>query len=169
MLPAACDEWISARLTLRKRALIAGLVAGVAALTAVLVFTGDDGSGTRANDLDAWELDFVLTGGIAGLVQRLQLDSTGGATAADLRRSTVESSELTTAQLTELGRLLEESEFFEQASSQNRQCADCFDYELTLTAASRTHSVRANSFGLDPALEALVAWLTRFLGRSLTP
>jgi hypothetical protein len=117
----------------------------------------------------AWELTFERTGGFAGLAQRLTVDGQGQAISEDLRSGRLVEGRLSPEEMTELQRLLAESDFLSQDPSQSRDCSDCFNYEVTLTQDSQSHPVRANSLGLDSRLAPLVEWLAQFLGKELNP
>ena len=116
-----------------------------------------------------WELTFERTGGFAGLAQRLTVDGQGQAISEDLRSGRLVEGRLLPEEMTELQRLLAESDFLSQDPSQSRDCSDCFNYGITLIRDSESRSVRANSLGLDSRLQPLVQWLAQLLGRGLNP
>jgi hypothetical protein len=97
------------------------------------------------------------------------VDSRGQASFEDIRSARLTQGQLSPEEMTELQRLLAESDFLSQDPSQSRDCSDCFNYGITLIRDSESRSVRANSLGLDSRLEPLVQWLSEFLGKGLNP
>lgn len=111
-------------------------------------------------------LVFTLSGGFAGLVQRMTIDG-DRARLEDVRRPRTVERTLSASELAELTRLLREADFFAQATEQASPCTDCLEYQLQVTVSSRSHAVHANNLGADPRLRALIDWLARMLSGGL--
>jgi hypothetical protein len=112
---------------------------------------------------ETWSIEFQRTGGFAGLSQRLDVASNGSATYEDVRSARVVNDTLDAAVLDELRTLVDSSDFFNQAPSQEAPCADCFNLSITVTVDGTTHAVDAVDIGLDDALKPLADRLAALL------
>jgi hypothetical protein len=96
----------------------------------------------------------------------LTVDHLGAVFAEDARTATTAAFDLSVDEVRLLEMLIEAASIARQEPRQVRDCADCFEYELTLSIDSRLHTIRANSAGIDARLVPLVAFLTNeLLGR----
>jgi hypothetical protein len=118
---------------------------------------------------ETWSIDFELTGGIAGLAQRMRITSDGQATYEDLRDQRVEPGTISATDLAELRALIDSADFFSQPSPQGPPCPDCFNLSITVTVEGRTHTVLGGDFSLDDALKPLADRLGALLQDGLAP
>jgi len=91
-------------------------------------------AGTHAGATRSWEVGFELSGGIAGMMKQMTVFHDGRLVAENLRRRIRVEKRLSTDQLRELHRLIEQAESAPgMAMGSPSRCADCMHYRLTVT------------------------------------
>ena len=116
-----------------------------------------------------WTIEFVVSGGFAGIEHRLEIDSTGAYQAQDAQTGTkvegslpAETMALLEAQLPALCGVGE--------AGRPPACADCFQYALEVTSGGATYSIVLNDVSLSQSTAApLVGTLLQILNEALGP
>jgi len=91
-------------------------------------------AGTQADATRSWEVGFELSGGIAGMMKQMTISHDGRLVAENLRRRIRVEKRLSTDQMRELHRLIEQAESAPgTAIGFPGRCADCMQYRLTVT------------------------------------
>ncbi len=88
----------------------------------------------QAGAARSWEVGFELSGGIAGMMKQMTISQDGRLVAENLRSRIRVEKRLSTDQLRELHRLIEQAESAQgTAMGSPSRCADCMQYRLTVT------------------------------------
>ena len=91
-------------------------------------------AGTQADAARSWEVGFELSGGIAGMMKQMTISHDGRLVAENLRRRIHVEKRLSTDQMRELHRLIEQAQSAQGAAMGfPGRCADCTQYRLTVT------------------------------------
>ncbi len=93
-------------------------------------------AGKHAGATSSWEVRFELSGGIAGMMKQMAIFPDGRVVAENLRRRVSAEKRLSTDQLRELHRLIEQAEVAPgMVTGSLSRCADCMQYRLTVTGS----------------------------------
>ncbi len=114
-----------------------------------------------------WTIKLTQSGGIAGVMQTLEVSSDGQLKAADQRSGRSVTQSLPPAALAELQRLFSKASLA-AATPVHSSCADCFIYDLEVTAGGNKMTVRADDTTLtDSGAAELIAFLRQLRDRAL--
>lgn len=109
-----------------------------------------------------WSLEFHRSGGFAGFNESLTLGSDGELHIHSQRPAAEESRQLSEEQLEETANLLARACPFEPEPDE-RQCADCFYYQLEVQMNGRSYVLAASDTTLGPELHPLIGKLSQLL------
>jgi hypothetical protein len=111
-----------------------------------------------------WEIEFVLSGGIAGQAKSLNISSNGNAILQDLRKGETRESKISQNELRQIEEMLVQACPFEGKGTGN-ECADCFEYQLNVSMNGRKYSLKVNEINIPekaiPLFEYLASYLTK--------
>jgi hypothetical protein len=114
-----------------------------------------------------WTIKLTQSGGIAGVMQTLEVSSSGQLKAADQRSGRTVSQSLPPATLAELKRLFSKASLA-AATPTHSSCADCFIYDLQVTAGGNKMTVRADDTTLaDSGAAELIGFLRQLRDHAL--
>ena len=114
-----------------------------------------------------WELDLAVTGGLAGVDRKLELDQTGKYEAADLRQDAKVEGNLAPELMGDVVGLLQ-GFCKSPETARPPACADCFLYSLQVTLQGVHFELELNDLNVmeTPAGE-LVAFMSQLLNSAL--
>ncbi|MCL4396207.1 MAG: hypothetical protein M1482_15630 [Chloroflexi bacterium] len=95
-----------------------------------------------------WEINLSVSGGFAGVTRSLQVNSTGQLTANDAQSRKQVTAQLPAADLSELADLVSHLQP-PHAASLPSGCADCFNYDVTVTVGERLLEFRGDDVTLQ--------------------
>jgi hypothetical protein len=108
-----------------------------------------------------WTITLTQSGGFAGVLRTIEVSSDGHLSANDQRSGRSATTELSLAQMAELNRLLAQTAV-SAITPTAAGCADCFIYDLALSARGGTFEVHANDVSLpDSGAHALINYLNK--------
>ena len=111
-----------------------------------------------------WELDFVVSGGIAGINRSLTISSDGHLVTQDLRKNEKSESTLAQSEIANITELLTQACPFTAKRSLG-SCADCFNYTLDVFTNGTKYSLQANELSIPdnaaPLVELLGGYITK--------
>ncbi len=111
---------------------------------------------------DDWSATLTQSGGIAGISRSLRVASDGAYQIADGKGDVSKTGTLTEAQLAELTQLISTLQFAAPKSKSN--CADCFNYAVTLESGGQKMIVQTDDTTLDDSgIKPLVLFLRGIL------
>lgn len=108
---------------------IAGLLIAIGMLSSCE--TQKEESVVISPEVANWSAELLITGGFAGVYQRLSVNGRGEAQFTDHKTGTQISAILTTKQLHELANLVKNTPVNESKMGKTPSCNDCFQYGLT--------------------------------------
>ena len=111
------------------------LVAASLVATALLISacTPAATAGADGSAAGLWEVDFSLSGGIAGMAKQMTISHDGRLVVEDLRRRSRTEKQLSVEQRRELHRRIEQAESAPGTGNRSlSRCADCLQYRLTV-------------------------------------
>lgn len=115
---------------------------------------------------DDWSVRMTLSGGIAGLLQNIEVKSDGRYIVTDERARNIVEGELTAEELATLEELVSALEFSAQEIPTG--CADCFVYDVEIESGGRKMLVNADDVSLsDSGLGSLVQFLRGIMDSAL--
>lgn len=115
---------------------------------------------------DGWSVNMTLSGGIAGLLQTINVQSDGEYTVTDERAQNTSTGKLTDQELGTLEDLIASMEFI--APNTPSGCADCFEYDLEIESGGRKMLVNADDVTLgDSGMGPLVQFLRGIMDTAL--
>lgn len=118
---------------------------------------------------EPWTIELTISGGLAGIEHKLEVDSSGAYEAEDLQSGAKVDGTLPAATVAELEALLPPL-CQEPAGSRPPSCADCFTYRLEVTAGDFVYQATMNDLSLpDSTAAPLVAALNQILSTTLGP
>ena len=113
-----------------------------------------------------WSVTMTLSGGIAGLMQNIEVNSDGSYTVSDQRAGNTKTGTLTETQRTQLKGMLEGFQF--NSPKVPSGCADCFIYEVAITSSGKKMIVSADDVTLgDSGMGELVQFLRGIMDTAL--
>ena len=120
---------------------------------------------------DSWQLSFHLSGGFAGVDQRLELASTGALTARDRRRGTDVSARAPAEDMARIAALLADLKAID--SGGRSTCRDCFEYDIEIQTRGRSlvfhlQDTSLSNSGMEPLVKALNSLLDDAVAGRLT-
>lgn len=119
-----------------------------------------------------WAIDFDISGGFAGIRQKLSITSSGTMVAIDNKQGRRVERLLQPAQLTELDKLLTRIESTPITEDQTRissQCADCVKYLIKANINNKRYSLRSHTGEqMSPAFVDLTSHLVSILRHALS-
>ena len=123
--------------------------------------------------LEKWQIEFALSGGVAGLRRTVELSDTGQLTVTDQKASRQVVAQVPATELAEIVSFLPAVERF-QPAGRLPACQDCFQYELGVSMDGQRFSIQLNDLvmvesGLAPLINALVRLQERALSGQLKP
>ena len=122
----------------------------------------------QAERLEAWKIQFTLSGGLRGLNRLVELSSLGQVTVNDLRKKTQASVQLPDEDLAKLAGLMLQAAGL-PALNRFSSCADCFEYRLDARLGRQAISLQANDISLaDSGYSPLVSTLVDLQERVLS-
>jgi len=115
---------------------------------------------------DGWSVKMTLSGGIAGLMRVIDVQSDGKYTVTDERAKDTSTGKLTDQELSELKKLITEMKF--TAPQTDSGCADCFGYSLEIESGGRKMIAGSDDVTLgDSGMEPLVDYLRGLMDTAL--
>ncbi len=107
---------------------------------------------------DDWSIKMTLSGGIAGVMQNIEVQSDGSYAITDASLKETRKGKLTKDELSKLDEMISSLEFnpVESAST----CADCFLYQIEIESGGRKMIVKADDMTLG---DSGIGELTEFL------
>ena len=115
---------------------------------------------------ESWQLSFQLSGGFAGVDQRLELASTGALRARDRRRAADVSARTPATDVARITALLAELKSID--SRGGGTCRDCLEYDIEIQTGGRSRVFHLQDTTLgNSGIEPLVKILTRLLDDAL--
>ena len=139
-----------------------------ASLTLVLVACSKDASPTYAPPVleETWAVKMTLSGGIAGLLRSIDVNSTGSYSVADQRVGKVVTGTLSEADLVTLQALISALEV--SAPKKPSACARCFEYELEVESGGKKMNASADDLSLgESGMGELVQFLRQTMDAAL--
>lgn len=116
---------------------------------------------------DTWRVELTQSGGLMGVDLDVQVTDRGALTAIDRKSGSTVSTKLAGTQIAEIRQLLDAALRSDYAGGAS-QCADCFTYELALTAEDHSRTIRLDDASLaGTAAEPLVTYLVRLRDEAL--
>ena len=120
-----------------------------------------------------WQIEFVQSGGIAGVMRSLSLFSAGQLEAWDRKVNKRVTAQLPEKEVAEIESLLAGAQSY-RPTGRPPQCADCFQYDLTAQWRGERFDIRLNDRNLpgssvEPLFNALVKLQERALAGQLKP
>lgn len=113
-----------------------------------------------------WSVRMTLSGGIAGLLQNIEVKSDGRYIVIDERANNIVEGKLSANELAALEELVSTLEFSAQEIPTG--CADCFVYDVEIESGGRKMIVNADDVSLsDSGLGSLVQFLRGIMGSAL--
>ena len=113
-----------------------------------------------------WSVRMTLSGGIAGLLQNIEVKSDGRYIVTDERARNIVEGELTAEEIAALEELVSTLEFSAQEIPTG--CADCFVYDVEIESGGRKMLVNADDVSLsDSGLGSLVQFLRGIMDSAL--
>lgn len=130
-------------------------------------------STVNPQDLRVWSLKYEVFGGIAGLKRRLLLSSNQQLIAIDEKRSKRIIQQASPQQITNVTTLLKSLKMLTTlvaSSSLNSQCADCFQYRLTLTLNEQQQIINLDDSQIqhNSKYAKLISLLSSILNQTLS-
>ena len=121
----------------------------------------------QAASTEGWQLSFQLSGGFAGVDQRLELASTGSLTARDRRRDMAVAAKISSDDVARIGALIADLKAVPAAGRST--CPDCLTYDLEIRTGGKSLVFRLNDGSLpNSGLEPLVQTLRSLLSGAWT-
>ena len=115
-----------------------------------------------------WVIRMTQSGGIMGMSQSIDIRSDGSYTATDIRTDQTRAGRLSEDELTGLIKHVASVEYSTVDVPEHFGCADCFLYDLQITANKQIFSVQLNDISLPQSgLESLVMNLREIMTRKL--
>jgi hypothetical protein len=115
----------------------------------------------------AWQVEFTLSGGLAGTARALDLSSTGQLKVVDRRTRRQVVTKLPGDELAGISALLVDVSHLTPTGSPPA-CRDCFDYDLTVRMDGEVYVFHVNDLNVDQAgLAPLVSALRNLQERAL--
>lgn len=115
---------------------------------------------------DDWSVNMTLSGGIAGLMQTIEVKADGSYTVADERTGKTASGKLTEDELATLEELISTLEF--STSRNPSACADCFVYDIEIVSGGQKIIVNADDMTLgDSGVGTLAQFLRGIMDSAL--
>jgi len=131
-----------------------------ASFTLILVACSKSASPTYTPPVleETWAVKMTLSGGIAGLLRTIDVNSTGSYSVADQRAGKVVTGSLTESELATLQTLVSALEI--STPQKPAICADCFEYELEIESGgkkliAKTDDVSLGETGMGELIEFL--------------
>lgn len=133
----------------------------------------------QAGELDAdsgrpgvWKIEYVLSGGFAGMHRQLSLNSSGVLIAADVRTKKSVEKQAAPEALADIAALLAKMDRSGMPDGRRpfaNTCADCLQYGLTVVIDGQEYRQRFHELSLtDPVHAALVGLLSSLLQQALS-
>jgi hypothetical protein len=126
--------------------------------------------GTRLDrkPLGAWNIVYGVSGGFAGIRRQMELESTGKATATDLRQKRTVEQQATSEQMTKILNALSKIDFAETQSGLSNNCRDCFEYTIIIFNDGQQYRLHFNDLSLrsSPCAE-LAGLLSNMMNQAL--
>ena len=139
-----------------------------ASFTLILTACSKSASPTYAPPVleETWAVKMTLSGGIAGLLRSIDVNSTGSYSVADQRGGKVVTGTLSEADLTTLQALISALEV--SAPKNPSACADCFEYELEVESGGKKMIASADGLSLgESGMGELVQFLRQAMDAAL--
>ena len=115
---------------------------------------------------ETWAVKMTLSGGIAGLLRSIDVNSTGSYSVADQRVGKVVTGTLSEADLVTLQALISALEV--SAPKNPSACADCFEYELEVESGGKKMIASADDLSLgESGMGELVQFLRQTMDAAL--
>jgi hypothetical protein len=117
-----------------------------------------------------WNVDFHLSGGVAGVDRALTVSSNGELSAEDRRQSARVTGKPTAADLDQIAPLIIRITSIPEIPRQDSSCRDCLSYNLDIEIGLERFTARLDDTSLPGSgLEELARALTTLLNRLLPP
>lgn len=120
---------------------------------------------------EAWEIEYEVSGGIAGIERRLRLSGNGKIIATDPKNKRSIEQLASSEQLTNIRSILARTDFTrmpETRSKLTNRCADCFQHRLTVIVEGQVHKLHFTDVSLrDSVYAPLVGHLASLLDQAL--
>jgi len=114
----------------------------------------------------AWTIKLTQSGGIMGLMRKIEIHSDGSCTVIDERASQTRNSRLSDAELAALAERISSIEYLPYTKQST--CADCFMYDLEISREGGIFTARVDDVSLpESGLEALITDLRKIMEREL--
>ena len=139
-----------------------------ASLILVLVACSKDASPTYTPPVleETWAVKMTLSGGIAGLLRTIDVNSTGSYSVADQRAGKVITGTLSEADLATLQSLISSLEV--STPKNPSMCADCFEYELEIESGGKKMIASTDDLSLgETGMGELVQFLRQTMDAAL--
>jgi hypothetical protein len=119
---------------------------------------------------ESWEIEYNLSGGLAGILRQLKLSSSGRLLASDLKKKIHIEQQVPAEQLSEIAGILRKIDL-SRAPKTHRDlyqgCADCFQHELTVVADGQRHKLYVDDTTLeDPEYVPLIKLLSSLINQA---
>lgn len=120
---------------------------------------------------EAWEIEYEVSGGIAGIERRLSLSGNGKIIATDPKNKRSIEQRASPEQLTKIRNILVKTDFSrmpETRSKLTNRCADCFQHRLTVNVEGQGHRLHFTDLSLrDSEYAPLIGLLASLLDQAL--
>ncbi len=112
--------------------------------------------------LGSWNIVYGVSGGFAGIRRQMALESTGKATATDLKQKRTVKQEASREQMTKIANALSKIDFPETQKTQSgrsNNCRDCFEYTIIMVSDRLQYRLHFNDLSLHSSPCAKLAGL----------
>ncbi len=121
--------------------------------------------------LGPWQVKYNLSGGIAGIIRELTLNSDGQLIAVDSRNNIRKELSASPEQLGEIKKLLENLQTAaENVPKPTQNCFDCLNSKITITLGKKTYSAELQNSGFgggETNYRKLDSFLSKILNQAL--
>jgi hypothetical protein len=115
---------------------------------------------------ETWAVKMTVSGGIAGILRTIDVNSTGSYSVADQRSGKIATGNLTEAELATLQALISSLEV--STPKNPSACADCFEYELEIESGGKKMIASADDLSLgESGMGELVQFLRQTMDAAL--
>lgn len=120
---------------------------------------------------DTWEIEYEVSGGIAGIERRLKLSGNGKIIAIDQKNKRSIEQQASPEQLTNIRNILVKTDFSRMPETRSKftsRCADCFQHRLSVIVEGQGHKVLFSDVSLRGSEYApLIGLLASLLDQAL--